>query len=97
MEPPAALLPLPLHRARGGQRPHGGIQHRGQGGARLGRGCQLQRGLRGQKYILIDILNHKKKHFEGEQLQRHQLSERDLEQRAQLRARPLQDHPRPAQ
>ena len=35
--------------------------------------------------------------FTGEQLQWRQLSERDLEQCAELRARPLQDHPRPAQ
>ena len=43
------------------------------------------------------LLSNSHDFFKGEQLQRHQLSERDLEQCAQLCARPLQDHPRPAQ
>ena len=43
------------------------------------------------------LLSNFHEHFKGEQLQRHQLSERDLEQCAELCARPLQDHPFPAQ
>ena len=51
VESAPALLPRPLHHPRGRQRPHGRLQHRGQGGARVGCGGQLQRGLRGEEGV----------------------------------------------